>query len=265
MNWTKIGLGTWMMESDRKASIQALRAGIDEGANHIDTAEMYGDGRVEEIVGEAIAGRRDKIILVSKVLPANADYAGTLKACERSLKRLKTDHLDCYLLHWRERSTKIAETFRAFEKLIRQGKIRAWGVSNFDVKDLEETLKLVGEEKVACNQVLYHLNERAIETKLLPWCSTHGIPIMAYSPFGQGRMPKHPVLDEIAHDHEATPGQVVLSFLTYDRMVYAIPKSSDEKRARENVRAEKIKLTAAEIARISAAFPVKPRRGLPML
>jgi diketogulonate reductase-like aldo/keto reductase len=189
MQWTPVGLGSWAMERDPKASITALQAGLDAGANHIDTAEMYGDGRAEEIVGEAVRGRRDKIFLVSKVLPSNASYDGTLAACHRSLTRLKTDHLDVYLLQWREHPTDHAETFRAFEKLKADGKISAWGVSNFDVDDMVEAVKVAGEGKIACNQVLYHLEERAIEPELIPWCDAHGVAITAYSPLGKAARP----------------------------------------------------------------------------
>ena len=164
-----IGLGTWGMEKDGRPAIEALRRGMTEGADHIDTAEMYGSGRVEEIVGEAIQGLRERVFLTSKVLPSNASYEGTRKACERSLTKLGTDHLDLYLLHWRG-TIPLEETFRAFEKLHADGKILAFGVSNFDVKDMEEAVGIVGPEKISCNQVLYHLKERAIEFELLPWC-----------------------------------------------------------------------------------------------
>lgn len=263
--WTPVGLGTWEMDKEPAQSVRALQAGIDEGANHIDTAEMYGDGRAEEIVAEATQGRRDKIHIVSKVLPSNASFDGTIAACERSLKRLKTDYLDVYLLHWRLRNTPIAETFKAFEALKCDGKIRHWGVSNFDVADLEEAVKLAGEGKIACNQVLYHVGERAIEFKLMPWCRDHGIPVVAYSPLGQGDMPKHKTLDEVASGHGVSAAQVALSFLVKDSNVFAIPKSSDEKRARENVRAAALSLTDAEVKKISDAFPARMRRGLPMI
>jgi diketogulonate reductase-like aldo/keto reductase len=263
--FSKIGLGTWMMERDPKGAVRALHAGFDAGANHVDTAEMYGSGEVEEIVGAAIAGRRHKVFLVSKVLPENASYKGTLAACERSLKRLKTDHLDVYLLHWRERNTQIAETFRAFEELKAAGKILSWGVSNFDVDDMEETERLMGPGQVACNQVLYHLKERAVESKLLPWCREHKVPVVAYSPFGQGKPPSGKVLSDLARKYEATPAQIALAFLIGDSQVWAIPKSADEKRVRENAGAMKINLSDEDRAQINEVFPVKPRRGLPML
>lgn len=265
MQWTSIGLGTWMMEKNPQTSITALKAGIEEGANHIDTAEMYGDGRVEEIVREAIRGIRANVFLVSKVLPSNADYEGTLAACHRSLKRLNVDYLDLYLLHWRERRTPLAEAFRAFAKLQEQGKIRHWGVSNFNVDDMEEALRLVGPGKIACNQVLYHLGERAIEEKLIPWCRSHKVAVVAYSPFGQGRLPQHPLLDQLSQAHDATPSQIILSYLTRDPSMFAIPKASQEKHVRENVRAMGIQLTPEDIRKIDAAFPLKTRRSLPMI
>jgi diketogulonate reductase-like aldo/keto reductase len=259
--FTQIGLGTWNMEKDAKNAVHALRAGLDAGSNHIDTAEMYGDGRAETIVGEAISGRRDKIFLVSKVLPSNAGYESTLKACEQSLSRLKTDYMDVYLLHWRGR-TPLAETFRAFEKLKSDGKIRAWGVSNFDVKDLEEAVKI---GKPVCNQVYYSIEERTVEARILPWCRAQGIRVVAYSPLGQGRLPEHKELEAIAAEVNATPAQVALSFLIHDKNVIAIPKSSDAERARENVGAMKISLTDQHLERLNAAFPLKARRGLPTL
>ena len=186
-----IGQGTWNMErDDRRSAVSALRRGLDLGLTHVDTAEMYGDGRAEEIVAEAIADRRDDVFLVSKVLPSNASRAAVTKACEGSLKRLKTDRLDCYLLHWRGR-TPLEETFTAFEALKQAGKIASWGVSNFDVDDLEEAVAIAGAGAVACNQVLYHLQERAIEPAVIPWCDKRKIAVVAYSPFGSGDF--HPV------------------------------------------------------------------------
>ena len=265
MKWTPVGLGTWMMDRDPKAAIAALRAGIDAGANHIDTAEMYGDGRVEEVVGQALQGLRSKIFLVSKVLPSHADYKGAIEACHRSLKRLQTDHLDAFLLHWREKKTSIAETFRAFEQLKSEGKIRSWGVSNFDVDDMEEAIRLAGEGKIACNQVLYHIKERSIESKLLPWCRSHHVPVVAYSPLGQGRLPQAPALDEVAHRHGASPVQIILAYLTRDPFVFAIPKSSDEKHTRSNIQSMNITLFEDDIQKINKAFPLKGRRHLPMI
>jgi diketogulonate reductase-like aldo/keto reductase len=259
MHFTTIGLGTWGMERNPKKSVAALRAGIDAGANHLDTAEMYGKGEVEEIVDEAIQGRRDKVFLVSKVLPSHGRHEDTLAACERTLRRMNTDHLDLYLLHWRESDVSFEETFGAFEQLKSDGKIRAWGVSNFSVSDLEEAVRLVGPGKIACNQVKYHLNERSIEPELLPWCRKNNISVVAYSPLGQGHAPHHAVLHEIAKAHNASTAQIALAFLTNDPAVFAVPKSSDVARAQENVAAMNITLSADEIRKISDAFAVKPK------
>ena len=184
-----IGQGTWKTEDDFEAEATALRRGIDLGMTHIDTAEIYGSGKVEEFcVAPAIAGRRDEIFLVSKVRPDNASYEGTLHACDRSLKRLKTDHLDCYLLHWPGQHP-LEQTIAAFEKLVTAGKIRAWGVSNFDVSELEQALRIAGPGRIACNQVMYHLGAREMESYILPWCVRNGVTVVGYSPFGSGRFP----------------------------------------------------------------------------
>src|ERR1019366_8186415 len=212
-----IGQGTWYIDrGDRRSAVAALRRGIDLGMSHIDTAEMYGDA--ELVIAEAIAGRRDEIFLVSKVLPSNAARRGAVAACERSLARLKTDRLDCYLLHWRG-SYPLAETVAAFEQLASAGKIRNWGVSNFDTGDLDEMLAVAGEGRIACNQVLYHLRERAIEHAVIPWCEWHGVAVVAYSPFGHSDFPSPrskagEMLQTIADAHGASPRQVALSFLT---------------------------------------------------
>jgi diketogulonate reductase-like aldo/keto reductase len=238
--------------------------------SHIDTAEMYGDGLAEEVVGEAIAGRRDEVFLVSKVLPHNASRHGTVAACERSLARLKTDRLDCYLLHWRGPHP-LAETIAAFEQLRNGGKILSWGVSNFDVDDLDEALALAGEGRIACNQVLYHLEERAIEHAVLPWCEAHRVALVAYSPFGHDsfpgpRTPGGGVLAEIGAAHGATPRQVALRFLVRRHSLFAIPKASDPDHVIDNAGAGDLHLSEAELARIDAAFPRGPRpRSLPML
>src|SRR6516225_2868415 len=206
-NVSLIGQGTWYIDrGDRKSAVAALRRGIEFGMTHIDTAEMYGDA--ELVIAEAIAGRRDSVFLVSKVLPSNASRKGTIVACERSLKRLKTDRLDCYLLHWRG-SYPLADTVAAFEELVRAGKIRSWGVSNFDADDLDEMLDVAGKGRIACNQVLYHLKERAIEHAVLPWCERHGVAVVAYSPFGHNAFPSPrtragEVLQKIASAHRAT-------------------------------------------------------------
>jgi diketogulonate reductase-like aldo/keto reductase len=264
-----IGQGTWEIDaSDRALAIAALRRGLDLGMNHIDTAEMYGDA--EEIVGEAIAGRRDEVFLVSKVLPQNASRAGTIKACERSLARLGADWLDCYLLHWRG-SYPLEETVAAFEELQVAGKILSWGVSNFDAPDLEEAWELAGKGGLVCNQVLYHLQERAIEHAVLPWCEEHEVAVVGYSPFGHGSFPvpdtpRGRVLQEIAAAHNATPRQVALRFLARRPSLFTIPKASRPDHTAENAGAGDLRLTEAEIARIDKAFPLgPPPPALPVL
>lgn len=266
-----IGMGTWYFEqAERRAAIGALQRGLDLGMNHIDTAEMYGSGAAEQLVGEAIAGRRDEVFLVSKVLPQNASRSGTRVACERSLARLRTDRLDCYLLHWRGPHP-IAETIGAFEELQREGKILSWGVSNFDADALDEALGIAGEGRIACNQVLYHLLERGIEHAVIPWCEQHEVAVVAYSPFGHSRFPgPHTAggraLAEIAAAHDATPRQVALASLVRRPSVFAIPKASVSEHVEENVVAGDLALSPEEIARIDAAFPRGRRqRDLPML
>ena len=262
-----IGQGTWEIDNDRRQlAVAALRRGLDEGMTHIDTAEMYGDA--ELLIAEAISGRRDEVFLVSKVLPQNASRDGAIEACERSLSRLGTDRLDCYLLHWRG-GIPLSETFAGFEELVRSGKILAWGVSNFDVSDLDEALHIAGPGKIACNQVLYHLEERAIEHEVIPWCKRHGAAVVAYSPLGHGhfpdeRSPEGRVLAELAEAHDATPRQVALAFLT--REAFAIPKASTPEHAAENGGAGDLKLSESELARIDVAFPRGPKPSvLPML
>jgi diketogulonate reductase-like aldo/keto reductase len=264
-----IGQGTWYIDrGDRRCAVAALRGGIDLGMTHIDTAEMYGDA--ELVIAEAIAGRRDDIFLVSKVLPSNASRRGTIAACERSLARLKTDRLDCYLLHWRG-SYPFAETVAAFEQLVSAGKIRSWGVSNFDADDLDEMLEVAGEGKVACNQVLYHLQERAIEHAVIPWCAKHGVAVVAYSPFGHDDFPgpgskAGNLLQTIANRHVASPHQVALSFLTREPQLFAIPKASTAEHAADNAAAGELVLSDDEIASLEKAFPRGARpRSLPML
>jgi diketogulonate reductase-like aldo/keto reductase len=264
-----IGQGTWYIDrGDRKTAVATLRRGIDLGMTHVDTAEMYGDA--ELVVAEAIAGRRDEIFLVSKVLPSNASRRGTITACERSLSRLKTDRLDCYLLHWRG-SYPLSETVAAFEQLVSEGKIRSWGVSNFDADDLNEMLEVAGDGKIACNQVLYHLQERAIEHAVIPWCKRHGTVVVAYSPFGHNDFPSPrshagEVLQQVAAAHTASPRQVALAFLTRDPLVFAIPKASTPEHAAENAAAGDLVLTKDEIAMLDKAFPRGPKpRSLPML
>jgi diketogulonate reductase-like aldo/keto reductase len=264
-----IGQGTWYIDrGDRKSAVAALRRGIDLGMTHVDTAEMYGDA--ELVVAEGIAERREEIFLVSKVLPSNASRRGTITACERSLARLKTDRLDCYLLHWRG-SYPLAETVAAFEQLVSAGKIRSWGVSNFDVDDLDEIFAVAGPGKIACNQVLYHLAERAIEHAVIPWCKQHGTAVVAYSPFGHNEFPQPrskagALLETIAKGHGASPRQVALSFLTRDASVFAIPKASSAEHVADNAAAGELMLSEDEIAALDKAFPRGPKpRSLPML
>lgn len=267
-----IGQGSWKIEeSTADSAVQSLRRGLDLGLTHIDTAEMYGSGAAESIVAKAIAGRRDEVFLVSKVLPSNASTRGTLAACEKSLARLRTDRLDCYLLHWRG-AYRLEETIAAFDTLVRDGKILSWGVSNFDVADLDEVVAIAGAGHPACNQVLYHLQERAIEHAVLPWCQRHGTAVVAYTPFGRSRSvfdartKQGKVLREIADAHQATARQVALRFLLRHPEVFVIPKASGMAHVAENAGAATLELSAAELARIDAAFPRgRPRRGLPMI
>lgn len=264
-----VGQGTWYIDDvHRSTAVATLRRGIDLGMTHIDTAEMYGNA--EDVVGEAIAGRREEVFLVSKVLPSNASRSGTVAACERSLARLRTDRLDCYLLHW-PGSHRLEDTIAGFEQLRQQGKILSWGVSNFDIPDLEAAWKAGGEDSMACNQVLYHLEERAIEHAVLPWCEEHGVATVAYSPFGHGRFPgPHSpggrVLEEIAANHGGTARQVALRFLLRQPSAFVIPKASSLEHAGDNAAAGALRLTEAELTRIDLAFPLGPRpRRLPML
>lgn len=263
-----IGLGTWNSERDPAADFErAVHRALELGARHVDTAEMYGEGRVEERLGKALAGgRRDKVFLVSKVLPSNASFDGTIAACERSLHRLATDRLDLYLLHWRGR-VPLAETFRAFDQLERDGKIRGWGVSNFDPDDLAEAHALAGPGRIACNQVLYHLGERTIEHEVLPWCESHGVTVVAYSPFGSGEFPGPAtpggkVLAQVAAKLKATPHQVALAFLTRRPSVIAIPKAAKVAHVEDNAGAGELVLPADAIATIEAAFPAGRWHGL---
>ena len=266
-----IGQGTWNIErADPTLAVAALRRGLDLGMTHIDSAEMYGSGEAEELVGQAIAGRRNEVFLVSKVLPNNASRNGVLAACEASLARLKTDRLDCYLLHWRG-SYALRDTIAGFEQLRRQGKILAWGVSNFDVSDLEEVRSIAGAGHPACNQVLYHLEERAIENAVKPWCEKHRVAVVGYSPFGhRGGFPSPRssggrLLQEIAEAHGATARQVALRFLVRRRALFTIPKAANLEHTTENARAGELQLSAAELARIERAFPLSASRTLPVL
>ena len=266
-----IGQGSWYLDAGRRTdAIAALRRGLDLGLRHIDTAEMYGSGAAEALIGEAIAGRRDEVFLVSKVLPSNASRTGTRAACERSLRQLKTDRLDCYLIHWRGNHP-LADTFEALEALCDAGKILSYGVSNFDVDDLDEALDVVGEGKLACNQVLYHLNERAIEHAVIPWCEQHQVAVVAYSPFGHDGFPEPDspggqTLAKVAQRHGATPRQVALAFLTRRPSVFAIPKASTAQHVEENAGAAALALSDEDLMMLDIAFPRgKKPRSLPMI
>ncbi|MGC2410737.1 MAG: aldo/keto reductase [Methyloceanibacter sp.] len=257
----RLGQGTWHMgESARKAKeeIAALKLGLDLGMTLIDTAELYGDGQAERIVAEAIAGRRDDVFIVSKVLPQNSSRAGTIAACERSLKRLGTDRLDLYLLHWRGRYP-LKETLGGFQTLMDAGLIRAWGVSNFDVEDMEELVALPGGDAVATNQVLYNLARRGIEADLLPCCRRRSIPIMAYSPIDQGRILRDRTLGSVAARHGATPAQIAIASVLRQEDMMVIPKATTEAHVRENRTALDFELSPADLAELARAFP--PPRG----
>ncbi len=263
-----IGLGTWNMDRDPGPdAIRSIHRAIELGMTHVDTAEMYGSGKVEELLGKAFVGKREQVFLVSKVLPPNATRAGVLRACERSLMRMRTDWIDLYLLHWRG-DVPLAETFRGFEELKAAGKIRAWGVSNFDKADLNEAAALVGDGAIACNQVLYHLLERTIEYDVIPWCEKHGVPVVAYSPFGQGDFPDEDsregaVLVDIAKAFGATARQVALAYLTRRDSLLAIPKAAKVEHVEEIAPAGDLVLDEGAIAAIDAAFPRGTWRGLP--
>jgi diketogulonate reductase-like aldo/keto reductase len=265
-----LGQGTWRMgesKSLRAREVAALRLGIELGMSLIDTAEMYGDGGSEEIVAEAIHGQRQGVFVVTKVYPHNASSAELPKACERSLKRLRIDAIDLYLLHWRERTPPLQETVDAFEKLRAAGKIKRWGVSNFDVDDMEELLSLEHGRKCAANQVLYNLQNREIEFDLPPWSHTNKIPIMAYSPVGHsGQLLRNPALRKIAQSHDTTPAQIALAWVLRQPDVIAIPKASTGAHVRDNAASLKIKLTKEDLTDLDREFPPpKSNRPLPVL
>jgi diketogulonate reductase-like aldo/keto reductase len=262
-----VGQGTWNVPvrgAKADEAKRALRRGVELGMVHIDTAEMYGDGASERLIGEAIRGLpREQLFLVSKVLPSNASFAGTQQACDASLARLGTDYLDCYLLHWRG-GIPLRETMRGLEALVRAGKIRSLGVSNFDPDDLDEARRALEREPIACNQVLYHLTERTIEEHELPAAREHGIAIVAYTPFGRGDWTDRPggrVLETVAKKYGATARQVILAFLTRDPIVFAIPKAATVEHVEENAGAGDLQLAPDDIAAIDRAFPVASRRG----
>ncbi len=265
-----IGQGTWMIEGAREAersAIEALQAGIELGMTHIDTAEMYGNGRAEELVGDAIRGRRKKVFLTSKVLPSNASYRSTLRACEQSLRRLDTDYLDLYLLHWRGQHP-LEETMRAMEELAGAGAVRFIGVSNFDTPEVVEAQRALRHHRLACNQVLYHLGDRGIERRLLDYCREQQIAVVAYSPFGHGSFPRPDseggrVLAGAGARHNRTPRQAALNFLGRHPHVFVIPKSSSVAHTRENAGGAGWKLAPEDTAAINRAFPA-PNRDVPL-
>jgi len=265
-----LGQGTWRMgesKSARAREVAALRLGIELGMSLIDTAEMYGDGGAEEVVAEAIDGQRKGIFVVTKVYPHNASRSELPKACERSLKRLRIDAIDLYLLHWRERTPPLQETVETFEKLRAAGKIKRWGVSNFDLDDMEELFSLEHGRKCAANQVLYSLQNREIEFDLLPWGQMNKIPIMAYSPVGHsGALLRNAALKKIAQSHDATPAQIALAWVLRQPDVIAIPKASTEAHVRDNAASLKIKLTKEDLTELDREFPPpKLKKSLPVL
>jgi diketogulonate reductase-like aldo/keto reductase len=265
-----LGQGTWRMGENKRAhkdEVAALRLGIELGMTLIDTAEMYGEGGAEKVVADAIEDQRDRVFVVTKVYPHNASRTELPKACERSLERLRIDAIDLYLLHWRERNTRLAETVEAFEKLRATGKIKRWGVSNFDVDDMEELRSIGSGANCAANQVLYNLENREIESGLLQWSQKNDIPIMAYSPVGHGRgLLENATLKKIAKHHDATTSQIALAWVLRQPQVIAIPKASKEKHVRDNARSIEIKLTNEDLADLDREFsPPKSRKSLPML
>jgi diketogulonate reductase-like aldo/keto reductase len=256
-----LGMGTWHLAEGRhppEVEIEALRTGLHLGMTLIDTAELYGDGAGERFIGRAIAGRRDDVFLVSKVRPNHATFRGTIAACEASLRRLGTDRLDLYLLHWRG-MVPLEETIGAFEELKRTGLIRHWGISNFDIDDMIEVMDLPGGRGVETDQVLYNLTRRGIEWNLLPWCQENGLPIMAYSPIEQGRLVGHPVLRGIAVRHKATSAQVALAWVVSHPGVCAIPEAGTPEHVRENFGALQVVLREDDVMELDAAFPPPPR------
>ena len=259
-----LGLGTWQMGENpqqRHSEVAALRHGLNLGMTLIDTAEMYGEGGAEEVVAEAISGCRSEIFLVSKVYPHNASRHGTIAACERSLRRLNTDYLDLYLLHWRG-SIPLAQTLEAFEALRLAGKIRSYGVSNFDIKDMTEACQLTCGEAIVTNQVLYNLMRRGIEWDLLPWCQKKGIPVMAYSPVEQGRLLQNPSLQVLAQERGVSAAQLAIAWLLHQQNVIVIPKSSRIEHVEQNRAALQLQLSVEELARLDEVFPppTKPVR-----
>jgi diketogulonate reductase-like aldo/keto reductase len=260
-----LGLGTWRMgerKSDRAAEVAAIRLGLDLGVTLIDTAEMYGDGGAEEAIAEALAGRRDGLFIVSKVYPHNASRAGAIAACERSLKRLKTDRVDLYLLHWRG-AVPLAETVEAFEALKKAGKIRNWGVSNFDTGDMEDLAAVRNGGNCVSNQVLHHLGSRGVEWRLLDLCHAANVMVMAYSPLGQGPLLRKPALGSVAAKHGVDPGAIALAWVLRRPGVVAIPKAVEPEHMRANLKALDVRLDADDLKALDAAFP-PPKRAAPL-
>ena len=257
-----LGQGTWTMGDSsrrRKEEVAALKLGFDLGMTLVDTAEMYASGGAEEVIAEAIAGRRDEIFIVSKVMPQNASRRGTIAACEKSLKRLKVESIDLYLLHW-PGSSPFQETLEAFTALKSAGKIRHWGVSNFDVREMDEVVALPGGGAVATDQVMYNLNRRGIEFSLTGWCEKHHIPIMAYSPLDQGKLLRSHAVESIATRHSATPAQVALAWVLRQKNIIVIPKAGSEAHVRENYGALGVKFEAQDLAELDRAFPPPGRK-----
>lgn len=251
-----IGQGTWHMGEQRTRradEVAALRLGIDLGLTHIDTAEMYGDGAAEEIVADAIRGRRDRVFIVTKVMPQNASHDGTIRACEQSLRRLRTDHVDVYLLHWWSDRQPIAETMKAMEELVRRGLTRFIGVSNFDVRQMKAAQAAVSRERIACNQVLYHLRDRAVEKDVLPYCEREDIAVVGYTPLARGGFMRG-VAADVGAKHRATPRQVALNFLTRRPALFTIPKATHPAHVAENARALDFTLTPDDLRAIDAGF-----------
>jgi diketogulonate reductase-like aldo/keto reductase len=264
-----IGLGTWHLdEADPDEARQALHTGLDLGMLHVDTAELYGS-IVEGLVGDVIAERREQVFLVSKIMPNDATRRGTVRTCEKDLKRIGTDYLDCYLIHW-PGSHPLEDSIAGLEELREAGKIRAWGVSNFDEQLLGKVRSIAGAGKLACNQVLYHLEERTIEHAVLPWCEQNEVAVVGYTPFGDSGFPPRgkggQVLAKLAEQHGATARQIALAFLTRKANLFAIPKSGNADHVRENAGASTVTLDSNELSALDAAFPVgPPRRGVAML
>lgn len=252
-----LGQGTWGWAEHperRRDEIDALHTGIDHGMTLVDTAEMYGSGAAEELLGEALAGRRDDVFLVDKVLPSNASKKAAIEACERSLRRLRTDRIDLYLLHWRG-GTPLTETLEAFEELQQAGRIRHWGVSNFDPDDMSELVDLPRGDHVTTDQVLYNLTRRGVEYDLLPWCRDHAVPVMAYSPIEQGRMLGNSALHEVADRHGVSPAQVGLAWLLRNEGLCAIPRASTPDHVRDNYAALTLRLSEEDLTTLDGAFP----------